>query len=214
VPNAVPSIDGVDTRKTAPSLAGQSASSAGATADVRSTRLVETGPSYIARLSGTGSAVDTVAVDVASTRLVVTGPSYSPRLDFASTPNTTVLGALDVIAGATQFPVSAGRTIYLGLLEDTTVSEVEIPMPAGQALELVVESDAAPGVSESFAYEVMKNGVASGLAVSVTDTATGAYITGTLAFVRRDRFALRLVTSAGAASAKHKFSVRYLVAGG
>jgi cobalamin biosynthesis protein CbiD len=46
---------------------------------------------------------------------------------------------LDVIAGATQFPVSAGKTIYIGLLEDTSVGEVEIPMPAGQVLEVVVE---------------------------------------------------------------------------
>lgn len=214
MPNTSPSVDGVDTRNVATSLGSASASSADVTVDIRATRYTETGPSYLERLSGVGTVATAILVDTRSTRLVPTGASYIERLDYVSAPNTTVTGALDVIAGATQFPVTAGRTIYLGLLEDSSIAEVEIPLPAGQALELVVESDAAPGTGQSFAYEVMKNGVTTGLGVSTTGTATGTYVTGTLTFVRRDRFALRLVTSAEAASAKHKFSIRYLVAGG
>jgi len=214
VPNTSPSVDGVETRKIAPSLAAASSSGAAVAVDVRSTRLTETGPSYLERVSGVGLVATSIAVDVRSTRFVPTGASYLERFDYVSTPNTTVAGALDVIAGATQFPVSAGKTIYMGLLEDSSIAEVELPLPAGQVLELVVESDAAPGSGQSFAYEVMKNGVTTGLGVSTTNTATGNYVTGTLSFSRRDRFALRLITSASAATAKHKFSLRYLVAGG
>lgn len=214
VPNTSPSIDGIETRKVVPSLAGPASAATSVAVDVRSTRLVDTGPSYLGRVSAIATSLGAAVIDARSTRLVDTGPSYVARLDFVTRPNTTVVGVLDVIAGATQFPVSAGKTIYIGLLEDASVSEVEIPMPAGQVLEVVVESDTAPGVDQSFAYDVLKNGTTTGLSVSIPNTSTGNYNTGTLAYSRRDRFALRLVTSAGAASAKHKFSVRYLVSGG
>lgn len=206
MPNASPSVDGIDLRRPTPVVSGTVASAA-TVGSVDSRRTAPT-------LAGGASSVAAPTVDVRSVRLTQTGPSFVARLDFVSTPNLAVSGVLDVIAGATQFPVSSGRTLYLGLLEDASIAEVEIPMPAGQVLELVVEADSAPGTGKSFAYEIMKNGATSGLGVSTTDSATGGYVTGTLSFSRRDRFALRIVTSAGAASAKHKFSLRYLVAGG
>jgi len=124
------------------------------------------------------------------------------------------------IEGATVGTIAGGTTIFVGYVEDVDFNDVSIPMVDARTLiQLVVDATAAPGASKTVTYEVYKK--ARGAAVGDAPTATGFSIaiggdsqittsgSGSVAFDEGDRFALRIGASAGAATAKHKFSAKF-----
>lgn len=144
-----------------------------------------------------------------------TGPSYHPRADWISIPNLTPDpgGEFDVIAGSSLTPVTSGKTIYLGLFGDLTEGVVTIPMPACTITELRCRATTAPGAGQSFTYTLRKNGSdQSSLEASISDSNTEGSDTGSVAFSAGDKLAIKLVTSAGAATASHLWSIKLQLA--
>lgn len=152
--------------------------------------------------------------DATSLRSIHAGASYRSRLDAISTVDFTenVTGALDMIFGQTVTSVGSGQTLYLGLFEDSTESEVSLPVPAGQVQMIVVRSSAEPGTGESATFTVRKNGADSSPAM--TTTISGASLTANsssnqVTCSTGDRISVKLVTSSGAAPAYYRFSLKY-----
>jgi hypothetical protein len=158
------------------------------------------------------ASVGELEASLRSLRFLHSGASFLARLDDETTPVPSTATVLDMIAGSTLGSVGAGQTLYLGLFEDADVADVSLPVPAGTAAQVFVESTAAPGSGESFAFTIIKNGSATSMAVTVSDTSTAGTTTANpVGCANGDRLALRLVTSAGAASAKHRYSIRYSI---
>lgn len=126
---------------------------------------------------------------------------------------TASQSAFSIFAGSTQFQVTAGSTIYIGIFEDIQIDKIEVPLPAGVIKELIVESDLAPGVGQSFTYTIYKNSSSTGAFVNVTGSNTSATLNTSLTFNKQDRFALELITSGNSAEAKHKFTIKYVATG-
>lgn len=157
-----------------------------------------------------------VTVDLRSIRFLLDGESFRPRVDDVTPVTLTTPTSwidVDMLVGTTQSRITSGQTIYVGMFEDTDVEDVSIPLPAGQAAQLVVEATSAPGSSQSFTYTVVKNGVDQSMVITVSDLATGgSTISNPVTLSSNgDRLAIKLVTSAGAATAKHRFSIRYQI---
>ncbi len=158
------------------------------------------------------TATPSMAVALTSTRWLRFGASFLSRLDYASDATPSTASVLEVISGATMGSVSSGQTLYLGLLEDSTETAVAIPVPGGTVAMLLVQSTQAPGSSESYTYTVTKNGSDQTMTVSLSDSDTSAQTsTNPVSFNNGDRVAIKLVTSSGAVTAKHQFSLRYSI---
>lgn len=163
------------------------------------------------------SGVPLIATDITSVRFRLPGVSYVPRFDDVS-PVTFFDGPItwidaDMLTGTTQSNITAGQTIYVGLFEDADFNDVSIPLPAGQAVHLIAEANAAPGSGETFTYTITRNGVDTSMSVTVSDLATsGSTIANPVTLsTNGDKLAVKIVTSSNAATAKHRFSIRYQI---
>lgn len=134
--------------------------------------------------------------------------SFTDPYDVANT-NTTYRGA--DYSGASQGTVAAGATVYIG---DNGSQSAEYlaawmnPSRAKYAKRLAVQVNTAPGAGQTFTYTLNVDGV---------DTALTCQISGAGVFTSLDidnealistgsRFAVKLVTSAGAAVTAHRVS--------
>ena len=142
-----------------------------------------------------------------------TSSSYYGRLDTISAPNFTIgaSGDTKLIFGGSAFPVTSGQTIYLGSGIDGTEANARISLIACTAKQIQVSSSAAPGTGESFVYTIMKNGSAdSTFVVTVANSSTSGSASDSsgTSFSNGDYISVRLVTSSGAATAHHSFSIK------
>ncbi len=177
--------------------------------------LVPPGQSSGATVDGQDATRAALAVGVASVRALHLGPSYFARLDVESAPVVALspTGSLEVIAGSTMTSIIGGQVVFLGLLEDIDELRVSLPLPAGTLSELHVAATVGPGAGQSFTYAVSRNGVAQNVAATLSGATTSGSSTGAaLAFGAGDRFCVRLTTSAGAATATHRFAIKYQLA--
>lgn len=156
-------------------------------------------------------AASDLSVDARSLLIRATGLGYSSRLDFDSAPDLTPdpRGDLDVIFGASQFPVEAGAgTLYVTVGYDDEESKVAIPAPTAFTVKtLNVVSSAAPGTGESFTYTLRRDLSDTDLTVAVSGASTSGNADGTVAFARGQRLAIELVKSAGAPKSWHQWSI-------
>lgn len=146
-------------------------------------------------------------------KLTQTGSSYYGRLDTISTPDFSIgaSGDTKLIFGGSAFPVTSGQTVYLGSGIDATEANARISLIACTVKQIQVSSSSAPGTGQNFAYTVMKNGSAdSTFTVTVSNSnQSGSVTDGTgTSFSNGDYISVKLVTSAGAATAHHSFSIK------
>jgi hypothetical protein len=115
-----------------------------------------------------------------------------------------------VFTSSTPATVAAGATVYLGpngLANPFSADSVWIAGRIGIVRECYSAVTAAPGAGQSFTYTLFKNGSAT--AMTWTISGAGAFSGNTSSnnvTVQPDDFLdIRLVTSAGAAAAKHRY---------
>lgn len=149
-----------------------------------------------------------------SLQVLYLGQALRGRFDDFSTPQTIPTeGTPDMLLGATISKITGGNTVYIGTFEDRLDQRVSIPVPEGTCVQLNVRSDTAPGSGESFTYAVMKNGSATSMTITVENTSQeGSTSLNQVSCSTGDRISIRLVASAGAATAYHRFSLRYTLA--
>lgn len=146
-------------------------------------------------------------------KLSQTGESYYSRLDSISAPDFTIGASGDrkLIFGGSVFPVTGGQTVYMGSSVDPTEANARISLIQCTVKQVQVSSSVAPGTGESFTYTLMKNGTADSTFVVTAENSnqSGSISDSTgLAFSNGDFISLRLVTSSGASSAHHSFSIK------
>jgi hypothetical protein len=121
----------------------------------------------------------------------------------------TVSSTFSIFAGSTQFIVLSDTNIFIGVSESLNINNAEVPLPAGTIKELLVESTLAPGIGESFTYEVYVNGAGTGITATILGTSTSATVPADLSLNAQDLFVIRLTTSSGSTQTKHKYTVKY-----
>lgn len=169
-----------------------------------------------ARISGGAGAVAEFVVAFRSTYFARSGETYVPHLDDFNAPSfSPTTTEDDVIAGTTLSevdPTDGAVTVYLGTFEDAADSVVSLPVPAGTVAAIQVRASAAPGAGKSFSYTLMRNGVASSMSVTVSDSSqSGVTSVNPVSCSVGDRVSLRLVADSGASAAHHRFTLRYSV---
>lgn len=125
------------------------------------------------------------------------------RAELANAINVSLSSVLNFETGNTT--PAAGGTYYLGLFSSGTESQVVYRAPfSGTIKNLQCYCDTAPSAGQSFIYTIRKAGVDSSVTVTISDTATeGSDNTNTVTVTRGDQVSVKLVTSAGAAVARH-----------
>lgn len=123
---------------------------------------------------------------------------------------TAAQSTFSIFAGSTQFVVLPDTEIYIGVSEDLSINNAEVPMPAGVIKDFLVESDTPPGVGETFTYEIYVNGTATGTFTTISGTDTSASTSANITLTRQDLFAVKLTTSSSTTEAKHKYTVKYV----
>ncbi|CDO34558.1 glycosyl hydrolase family 28-related protein [Novosphingobium sp. KN65.2] len=115
------------------------------------------------------------------------------------------------LTGTSVGTVAAGATVYMGG-DGAQANEGDAYMLLGRpglVSQLVVEVDTAPGAGQTYTYTVRKNGVDTAMTGTISGAAsfqlvnTANYFTVSAA----DRLSLKLVTSAGAAVARHRWVI-------
>lgn len=124
---------------------------------------------------------------------------------------TRVRGASQAFAAPA---VAAGSTVYISVngasAGEGTPIHCDTPM---QALGMVAACTAAPGAAQTFTYTLRKNGVDTGLTLTITGAASflgkakAATPLPALVFDEDDFWSIKLVTSAGAAVANHRITL-------
>ena len=149
----------------------------------------------------------TLTVDQAT--LVRPGANATAYLDETSPVDLSVAptGEIDVLFGGSGFTVTPPSTVFVGTALDQVRSAVEIPMPAITLTELRVSSGALGPGAGSFIYTVQKNGVDTGLTVTLTGSGTSGSVASTIAFNAGDKFVVKIVTT-GTVETYHTFSVK------
>jgi hypothetical protein len=194
-----------------PDMVSETASDASLLVGATSTRNISNGPSYFARIASQSAYESTFSVDAVSLRNIYAGASYFPRLDTITTPNfAPVTEVFDLIAGTTMTQIGSSQTLYVGLFEDGTENKVSIPLPTGTVSQLTVESSVAASSNGDYVYTVMKEGSAQTMTISMSAGQTSASTTANQVSVASgDTFSVKIVTSASAPSAFHRYSVKY-----
>lgn len=126
------------------------------------------------------------------------------RVNGATVPLRT--RAMQVLAAGSQGP---GVTVYMATHGSGTVeANFTFRMPYAATLRnLYTYASANAAAGETFTYTLRKNSVDTALAVSVTGaTGSGQDTTNTVSFAAGDQISVKLVTSAGAATATHNVS--------
>jgi hypothetical protein len=124
-----------------------------------------------------------------------------------------LLKAIDLFRGTTNANLATGTTYYLGADNTPPTSENDSAMLCGitgNINRLYVEVTTAPGAGESYTFTMRKNGSDESMTGSITETATTLDVTtNTFSVVAGDNISIKMVTSAGAATATRvRFFVR------
>ena len=189
-----------------------SASMASGTFEVVESALTQPGDAPSSYLIFGDALAAELQADATSLRSIHAGASYFSRIDEISPVDFTVTieGALDMIFGQTVTAISGGQTLYLGLFEDSTETEVSLPVPAGEVQMLVVRSSAAPGTGESATFTVRRNGSDQAMTTSISGSSlTANTSSNSVTCSTGDRIAVKLVTSSSAAAAHYRFTLKY-----
>jgi hypothetical protein len=136
------------------------------------------------------------------------------RISGGAVSTSTATPMSDCFNSAGQ--VAAGTTTYLGV-NGAKANELDTRklVRGGRLLEarMYAETDVAPIGAETFTYALMKNGAATSCTFSITGASTvNATSTQNPAVVYSpdDKYSIRLMTSAGAALARHNVSVDWI----
>lgn len=170
----------------------------------------------IKRVLPDGTVVADITNTLASIKQVTIGArdeaiaARDAALQAAEDAMVSVQSTFSIFAGSTQFIVLPSTEIYIGVTESLNIHNAEVPMPAGTIKDLLVEATAAPGIGETFTYEIYVNGTGTGITATISGTDTSASTTANLALTRTDLFALKLTTSYGTSQTKHKYTVKYV----
>lgn len=135
--------------------------------------------------------------------------SFTDPYDVANV-NTTYRGR--DYSGASQATVAAGSTNYLGENGNQSAEYLTAwvnSSKAKYAKRLAVQVNAAPGASQSFTYTLTVDGVDTALTAQIAGAATfsAVDIDHEAAIALGSRFAVKLVTSAGAAVTAHRVAL-------
>ena len=108
---------------------------------------------------------------------------------------------------ASNTVISSGATVFFGCL-GTSVNVNSSPFyqtKPGFISDLFVACDTAPGAGQSFTYTVCVNGTPSSMIATISGASSfSAYVLNTIPFSNADAITVKLVTSAGAATANHR----------
>ena len=115
--------------------------------------------------------------------------------------------------GTSLTEAAGNATLFIGS-GGLSVAEADVEVAvnrAGSASLLWVVTSVAPGVGGTFTYTLRKNGVDTGLTVTLSGSTRigGSAATPAISYNQGDRFSIKLVT-AGAARAFHNWSLKYL----
>jgi len=110
--------------------------------------------------------------------------------------------------------VAAGATVYAGGRSSTTEAQVSVVMPtAGTISNLYAYASTAPGAGQTYTATIFKNGSADAtLEAQITNSSSGRLesdTVGTVSVVAGDLISVRIVGSAGAATADVFCSVKF-----
>lgn len=123
------------------------------------------------------------------------------------TPGTNRDTSAD-FSGVSIGTVATNSTVYLGTVGQQA-SQLDAYLMVGRtgvATQFVVQVDTAPGASESFTYTVLKNDVATAMTGAISGAGSFQFVSPTSFTVSAaDRLSIRLVTSSGAAIARHRW---------
>lgn len=129
--------------------------------------------------------------------------------DLPITPDPPPSGGEErVLIGGTEFPVTAGSTVYVGSTASVNEGKVRVGLPALSVVELHVNSSAAPGAGESITVTVRKDGTNTTLAATISGTQVSSSATGSVGFASGADFSVSVSTSSGAAEATVGFSIK------
>ena len=121
---------------------------------------------------------------------------------------TTTDGELWMIGGI--WPIDPGATVYIGGGgPDTRMASAQTPVPQGTVKRLRFGADIAPGSGQSFTYTLLKNGVATSCAFTVTGSTRKGGSDVEVSCSDGDEICVRVVTSAGAQKANHSGSLQF-----
>lgn len=118
------------------------------------------------------------------------------------------------VAGLMQFHGDNLPANYTGYLTSrgvkTAIGQGRVVVDGGVCGSLYVEATSAPGDGESYVYTVLKNGLATGITVTISgDSETVDSIETDVSFDAEDTLAVRVVTSSGAAQCDHNATAKY-----
>lgn len=112
--------------------------------------------------------------------------------------------------GVSNGTIAAALTRYLGPV-GAQANEGDAFLMVGRpgiVNQLVVEVDAAPGAAQTFTYTVRKNGVATAMTGAISGAASFQLVNAnSFTYSAADRLSLEVVTSAGAAAARHRWVI-------
>jgi hypothetical protein len=115
------------------------------------------------------------------------------------------------LRGVSLGTVAAGATVYMGpngaqANEGDAFLMMDKP---GVVTQFIVEVDVAPGAGQSFTYTIRKNGVDTAMVAVISNAGTFQTVSSVNQFTvsAADRLSVKLVSSAGAAVARHRWAV-------
>lgn len=120
-----------------------------------------------------------------------------------------------VIIGGVFANMSATGTRYAGLMGpddfswQSSETRVQTPMPTGGTIkELCINLSAAPGAGTSYTFTLRKNGIATSLTVTISDTNTqGSDLVNTVSFNAGDEVDIEVVPSGTPTARKATWSI-------
>ncbi|SDC02444.1 Pectate lyase superfamily protein [Bradyrhizobium brasilense] len=154
-------------------------------------------------LSNAGAGKNAVANGSNSGDLILIG--NRPIQALANRSASAVFSGCNTAAVATNTPTYLGANAANGSVNQTAWSVGR----AGVITAFSIAVDVAPGASQSFGYELWKNGASTGMTGSISGS--GSFSVSVQAPAVNvnplDSFAIKLITSNGAAAANHRYNV-------
>lgn len=134
-------------------------------------------------------------------------PSFDPTLATFSVPG----GAIDVIAGSSILPTSGAGTQYLGLGTSQNEASVQVGVPQSTCRRLFVTRDVGPGVGKSIVYTLRKNGVDTGITVTLSgsDTSGSSSAATTVSLLAGDKLSIKQVIATSVARGIDNFVLEF-----
>lgn len=167
-------------------------------------------PSFVTTSTTVASFSGLEAVEATFSGSSSRSPFFDPTLATFSVP----AGVRDVIAGSSLFPTSGPGTQYLGLGTAASEGAVQLGVPQATAKRLFITRDVAPGVGTSIAYTLRKNGVDTGIVVTLSgaDTSAASSPTETVGFLAGDKVSIKQAMTGSVARGMDNFVIEFQLA--